>query len=459
MTRLGRVAAVALSAGFALGLAGLAGHLSGDLDQRGRGASVQRATGSGLPGSANPTRAASSVPSVDEQSARISAVQDLLSARAAALKAHDKGAWMATVDRAGSAFGGRQSVAFDNLRKLPLGQFSYGAVQLAPALGQARAIQVGPKAWVATVQGTYSLAGYDLAPRAFDATYTLVRRPTGWRIADDSDGVTSLQFWDLPGLRVIRGGSALVIGNAPEVRMRDYTAIADSAVRRVSGVWGSDWNAHVVIVTPSTTDEFAGLLMRSTDDGLDQVAAITQGEIDPGQRSQGDRVVINPKAFTALQRDGRRVVITHELTHVATRSATTRPVPIWLSEGMADYIGYSGLDLPRTRVSSDLLTLVRQGKGPKTLPTEADFDPARKKIAQYYSASWLAVSRLVDLYGQARVISFYRSIAGELTVDQSAQFDPEAASVQAFPQSFGVTEGQFVDSWKRYLRTLAQARE
>ncbi len=455
MTRLGRIAAIALCAGLALGVTGLAGHLSGDLGLR-LGTSVQRATEGALPGSGGATQAASSVPSVDEQGARMSAAQDLLSARAAAVKANDKDAWMATVDRPSSSFGGRQSQAFDNLIRLPLGQFSYGTVQLAHALGQARAKQVGPQAWVANVRGTYSLAGYDRAPRAFDATYTLVQRPGGWRFADDSDGDPSLQVWDLPGLKVIQGRSALVIGNAPEVRMRDYSAIADSAVSRVEGVWGTDWNAHVVIVTPSTTEEFAGLLRRSSDDGLEQVAAITQGEIDSGQRSQGDRVVINPKAFTALQHNGRRVVITHEVTHVATRSATTRPVPIWLSEGMADYIGYSGLDLPRTRVASDLLTLVRQGKGPKALPTETDFDPARAKIAPSYSASWLAVSRLVDIYGQAKVISFYRAIAGRLPVDESVQFDPDAVAVQAFLRTFGVTQTQFVDDWRRYLRALAQ---
>jgi hypothetical protein len=453
MTRAGRVAAIAVCAALA---AGLAGYVSGDLDLLARSASVPRATGTALPGTDSTTQAASSVPSVDEEGARITAAQDLLSARAAAVKTHNKRAWMATVDLPGSPFGGRQSVVFDNLIKLPLGQFSYGTVQLAPAPGSARVWQVGPKAWVATVSGTYSLAGYDRAPRSFEATYTLVQRSGGWRIADDADGATSLQVWDLPGMRVLRGRSALVIGNAPEARMRDYDAIADSAVRRVSGVWGTDWNSHVVIVTPSTTEEFAELLSRSADDGLDQVAAITQGEIEPGERSQGDRVVINPKAFTALQRNGRRVVITHELTHVATRSSTTGPVPIWLSEGLADYVGYSGLDLPRARIASELLTLVRQGKGPKALPTTADFDPARTKIAPFYSASWLAVSRLVDIYGQARVISFYRAIAGSLTVDQSVQLDPDVVAAQAFPKIFGVTETHFVDGWKRYLRTLAQ---
>ncbi len=457
MTRFGRAAAVALCAGLAIGLVGLARQVSGDLDLRGRAPGAPRATvGTLLPHSRHTIQAASSVPSTDEQSSRIEAAQDLLSTRAAAVKAHDKRSWMATVDVPGSSFGGRQSVVFDNLVKLPLGQFSYGAVRLGPALSPARAGQVGPNAWVATVPGTYLLAGYDLGPRPFEARYTLVQRPGGWRIANDSDGDPSSQVWDLPGLRVIRGRSALVIGNAPEVRMRDYSATADSAVDRVGRVWGTDWNAHVVLVTPSTTGEFARLLMRSNDAGLEQVAAITQGEIEPGQRSQGDRVVINPKAFTALQPKGRRVVITHELTHVATRSATTKPVPIWLSEGMADYVGYSGLDLPRARVASDLLSLVRQGKGPKALPTAADFDPARNKIAPSYSASWLAVSRLVDVYGQAKVISFYRGIAGNVTLDQSVQSDPDVVAMQAFPGSFGVTQATFVDGWRRYLRALAE---
>ena len=455
MTRARRVAAIALCAGLAVGLAG---QLSGKLDLHRGSASVPRATGAAQPGSDSTTQIASSVPTVDEQGARMAAAQDLLSTRAAAVRAQNKSAWMATVDSPGSAFGRRQSVAFDNLIKLPLGQFSYGQVQLAPALAVARARQVGPKAWAATVPGTYLLTGFDRAPRSFEATYTLVQRSGGWRIADDTDGATALQMWDLPGLRVLRGQSGIVIGNAPEARMRDYNAIADSAVRRVSGVWGTDWNAHVVIVTPSTTEEFAKLLLRSADEGLDQVAAVTQGVIDPGQRAQGDRVVINPKAFTALQPNGRRVVITHELTHVATRSSTTRPVPIWLSEGMADYVGYSGLDLPRERVASELLTLVRQGKGPKALPTAADFDPARTKIAPSYSESWLAASRLVDLYGQARVVAFYRAIAGGLTVDQAVQLDPDAIAAQAFPQSFGLTQAQFVEGWKRYLQTLAHTR-
>jgi hypothetical protein len=453
MTRPRHVAVIALCVGLAFGIAG---QLNGNLNLPGTMGSLRQSVVRAQSGAENPNQAASSVPRVDGQAGRLAAVQALLSARAAAVKSRSKSSWMATVDIPGTAFRGRQSVVFDNLLKLPLGQFTYGTAHLAPALTAGRARQVGPKAWAATVEGAYTLVGFDRTSQSFEATYTLVRRPGGWRIADDTDGATSLQLWDLPGMTVLRGKSGIVVGNAPQARMQEYSTIADSAVRRVNGLWGTDWNSHVVIVTPSTTDQFARLLSRTSDDGLDQVAAITQGVIEPGQRAQGDRVVINPKAFTSLQPLGRRVVITHELTHVATRSSTTSPVPIWLTEGMADYVGYSGLDLRRGRVASELLALVRAGKGPKTLPTDVDFDPSRSKIAPSYSASWLAVSRLVDLYGQARVVAFYRAVASAPAGGGTAQPDPESAARLTFPHSFGVTEAQFVGGWRRYLQTLAR---
>lgn len=421
-----------LCVGLALGLTGLAGLAGPGTDRPSR-----------------PSQPASLLPAVDGQSARMAAAQDLLFSRAAAVRARSKRAWMATVDRPGSAFGRRQSLAFDNILKLPISEFSYSAVTSGS---------------VTSVRGSYLLAGFDRTPRSFEATYTLVKRPGGWRISDDSGGSPAIQLWDLPGLQVIRTPSGIVVGNAPMERMRHYGAVADVAVRRVNGVWGTDWNSQVVLVTPSTAEEFTRLLGHSADKEVDrmtlsQVAAVTQGRINPDQRAQGDQIVINPKAFKALQPDGRRMVVTHELTHVAVRSSTTRPVPTWLSEGLADYVGYTDLALPRERVASELLTLVRAGKGPASLPTAADFDTSRIEIATAYSASWLAVCRLVDLYGLARVVAFYRATAGGPTAYKALRLDPDASAALAFPRSFGVTQPQFVEGWQRYLQSLAHKRQ
>jgi hypothetical protein len=460
MSRGRRVAAIALCFGLAVGVAGTVG---GQLDLPGVVGRLGQSTDRVL-GRDGRNQAASPIPKVDE-AARLQAVHRLLSARAAAVGTRNKSAWTATVDvdgkagagTAGTAFRKRQSGVFDNLLKLPLGTFSYGVVRTAPALTATRVRQVGPAAWAATVTGRYLLTGFHKAPQTFETTYTFVHRPGGWRIADDADGVTALQIWDLPGLKVLRGKSVIVIGNAPEARMRAYSTIADTAVRRVSAVWGTGWNSQVVVVTPATDEEFAELLSRSGDKGLDQVAAITQGVVESGRRAQGDRVVINPRAFTALQPTGRRVVITHELTHVAVRSSTTGAVPIWLTEGMAEYVGYSDVDLPRQRVASELLALVRAGKGPTALPKDSDFEPSLTQIAPSYSGSWLAVSQLVDRYGQAKVVRFYRLVASVTAADRVVQPDPEAAAASAFPPSFGMSQAQFVNGWKRYLTTLANA--
>lgn len=451
---------VALTLCLGLGIVGVAGQRTGLVQlPQGIGSPPQNAdTGSGTDtesSTGSTGQSAPQVPNVDDQADRVREAHKLLSARAAAIRDTSKRAWMATVDLGSPAFRARQSVAFDNLITLPLGHFVYTAARPARALSAARALQVGPKAWAASVTGTYAIAGFDRSPQLFDATYTMVQRPGGWRIADDTDGVTPMQIWDLPGMTALPGRSCLVVGNAPRPRMEESRSMSEVAVRRLSGIWGTGWNSRVVIVTPSTGTQFAGLL-RSSGKGLDQVAATTQGVSQPGRRALGDRVVINPQVFTALRPIGRRVVITHELTHVAARSSTTRPVPIWLAEGMADYVGYSGLSIERERVASDLLALVRAGKGPSELPTAADFDPSRTRIATSYSSSWLAVSRLVDLYGQARVVAFYRAAASAPT--SGVRRDPEVTAAAEFLKSFGVTQAVFVAGWKRYLRTLAQAR-
>jgi hypothetical protein len=486
MTGARKVAAFALCVGLAVGVVG---GLILDLPE------VMKVLGSSSDRPSAPGVTTEAAPVLPPADSRVAAAQDILSARAAAVKTQSKPSWMATVDAstppapsgpapsgpapsgpapsgpapsagsaaspaspglATSAFRRRQSMIFDNLVRLSLDEFSYGAVRLAPTLPAKRARQVGPKAWAVVVTGTYSLPGPGRGTQSFEATYTLVERAAGWRIADDSDGARSLQVWDLPGMRVLHSKSAIIIGNAQQAQMQEYSRIADSAVSRVSAVWGRRWNSQVVIVTPATNDEFAKLLLRSGDKGLDQVAAFTQGVTQLGERSQADRVVVNPKAFTALKAVGRGVIITHELTHVAVRSSTTGPVPIWLNEGMADYVGLSGLGLPRERVAKDLLTLVRAGKGPTRLPTDADFDPFRTNIAPSYLGSWLAVSRLVDAHGQGKVVAFYRKIATATTA-VVAQPDVASAAQTEFPRSFGVSEGQFVQEWRRYLTTLAKS--
>ncbi|HEY7721159.1 MAG TPA: hypothetical protein VIB11_04930 [Pedococcus sp.] len=404
---------------------------------------------------APPAASSSPAPTTPDALARESALSDLLRARAAAVLARDRAGFTATLDNPRSGFGLRQLELFDNLSRLPLGTFAYGTPEPAPSLAAERAAQVGPDAWVARVSGRYSLAGYDAGQRSFETHLTVVRRGSAWRLADDSDGGSQPQLWDLPDLTVVRSRTTLVVGSGPASRLREYLRLGDEAVARVSRVWTQPWGSRVVLVVPRTAAQMSRQLGQDAG-SVGQVAAVTDGSLGADGRAGADRVVVNPEALARLQPAGRRVVITHETTHVAVRASTTRPVPLWLSEGMADYVGYSGLGLPRARVAAELLERVRAGQGPTALPSEGDFDPATTTIAPSYNAAWLAVSLIADRHGSKGLVRFYTH-AATLESAQDPPGDPAANTEAAFRDVLGTTGSAFTRDWLGYLRALARS--
>ncbi len=426
---------------------------TGPATATGTGPATATATGTGtIHGTAS--SGASLTPTVDPDEARRRAVVELVGRRALALSSGDKQAWLATVSDPTSPFAQRQAAVFDRMRLLPITDFGQRGVEIAPALSATRAAEVGADAWVSTAHLTYRLAGYDRAPRSFDASFTVVHTPAGWRLADDTDGRTQPQPWDLPSMAVLSSPTTLVIGSAPAATLKDYLALADAAHARIAGIWGSALPG--VLIVPATVDELATQLQRPSSTGLEQVAAITDGPIATGSPATSDRVYLNPQAFARLTADGRRVVVTHELTHVTVRGTTNRPVPIWLSEGFADQVGFTGLNLTPRTVAADLLVKVRAGTGPTRLPVEGDFDPRQGVIAPTYNAAWLAVTRMAQLHGRDKVVAFYRAVAGDLVVDKAIGNDPPAVARQAFGTVLGTSEEAFVADWLAYLKELSR---
>ena len=388
----------------------------------------------------------------DPSTAREDALTALLSARAAAVRDHDRAAFAATLDDPRSGFGLRQLAQYDALAKLPLGSFGYGTPEPAPELGADRVAQLGPQAWVSRVAGHYSLAGYDTASREFESYFTVVRRDAGWRLVDDTDGGTQVQAWDLPSFTVVRSSTTLVMGSGPASRLRPYLALGNLAVKRVDAVWTAPWNSRLVLVVPRTAAQMAEQVGQDKD-SVAQVAAVTDGPFDTTGRAGADRVVVNPGAFATLESRGQQVVVTHEATHVAIRATTDRPVPLWLSEGMADYVGYRDVGATRRQVAAALLAKVRAGSGPKSLPTAGDFDPSRTTIAPSYNAAWLAVTRIVDRYGRKALVRYYLAVATKPSGSSSAT--PDQAAAAAFRTVLGTSQGAFTKEWLGYLRGLA----
>jgi hypothetical protein len=315
-------------------------------------------------------------------------------------------------------------------------------------------VPVAPAAtatWDVEATFDYRIKGFDRAPRRFVLDLTLTASPsrpeglviTGSRPADRP------QPWDVEGMQVRRSRASLVLGSAAGADLDEVLERADRAAREVSAVWGTA--VPTVWVVPSGTDEAERLLGRSPG-GLEGVAAATDGPLEPGQVAGADRIVLSPTAWSSLEPIGREVVMTHELTHVAVRASTTRPVPLWLSEGFAEFVAYRSVDLPDRTIASPLVTRLRDEGLPRHLPGPDRFDPGAGAIASAYGEAWIAVSSLVQAHGQAKVVAFYRAVAGDAAAGSAD--DAEAVVDEALVRVLGTTRVELEQAWLARLRLL-----
>jgi hypothetical protein len=418
-------------------------------------------SGASSPPAAGPSAASPAPPSVspDAQQVRAAALRSLLQVRQRAVLDHDRAAWLSTVDSAQTAFRDAQQAEFANLVKLPITRWTYTYDGPGPQLSSARRAALGAGAWVADVGLGYRFGAADRSDVHSTEALTIARAGGRWVVAGNTDGATDTEVWDLAPLTVVHGRRSVVIGVGAASTLRPFAAQADDAVARVSQIWGSAWPRRVVVLVPRTQAQMGRLLDRPSA-SLSQIAAVTTGELTAaaGEPAGGaDQIIVNPSGFAKLSSLGRRVVITHETTHVAVRASTPHAVSIWLSEGFADYIGFSGLGLPRTQVAADVLGQVRRGLGPKHLPVDSDFDASQTTIGPSYSASWLACELIADRYGQAKLVALYRAASGAVSAPGvTAGQSPDRATGAAFDAVLGVSEPSFTKTWLRYLTSLSR---
>jgi hypothetical protein len=442
-----RVSLIALGLVAAVGLAGGTAALLEPNRTRLAGSAVRSGTAT-TPGQ----------DSTEQATTAKSALLQLLAVRATAVLAKDKNSYLATIDPQAGSFRSRQGRAFDSLTALPLRSWEYSVTVTDPfELSSARRAILGPSAWTVEVALRYQIEGYDEAQSKLRLYYTVVQRDGRWFLASDGDGSdagrrSQVGLWDLGRINVVAGDHSLVLGLGSTSRIRPFAADADAAVTRVTGVWGADWPGKVIVVVPDTQHQMERLA--GVEDGLyDQIAAVTRRETGrQADDSAGDRVIVNPELWTQLGTLGRRVVMTHEITHVATHDATTSSTPTWLSEGFADYVAYRGLRVPVAVSAQDVLAAVRRGRLPKALPTLQDFEPTNQRLAEVYESAWLACRLLADRYGQDKLARFYRAVGtGDLGAGPSgAPLDP------AFEAVFDLTTAGFTSQWRSYLESLAK---
>jgi hypothetical protein len=386
--------------------------------------------------------------------ARTTAIRELLHRRADALLTRDRAAWRSTLDPTRPEFRRQQMRVFDNLREVPLRSWSYSfsSMRAQPTVG--RSDRYGVESWApATLRVHYRLKGFDRRSTSLWQYPTFVRRGDEWFIASFSDFAhdgrhTSRDVWDFGPVSVVRTDNVLVLGHPDQlVTMQGLAAEVEADIPRVNAVWGTDWAQRVVVIAPSTQHELSEVV---NDFGnLSDIAAVATAEVTAGIGDPdpvGDRIGINPANWPKLSLLGRRIVITHELTHVASRGVTSGSTPKWLAEGFADYVGYLDSGVPTTFVAQDLRDDVVAGKVPRAFPSDAGFRGSSQRLSESYEASWLVCRLIADRWGQDALVRFYKEV-GDSQERSAAALDAAADKV------LHVSAHELLARWRSYLRS------
>jgi hypothetical protein len=260
------------------------------------------------------------------------------------------------------------------------------------------------------LQLRYRFKGQDASPVLGELSYTFVLTRSGWRIGGQGDTRRhDVQIWDAAPVRTRRTGRTLVVHHpGSESFAARVLEAAERGYGEVAATWNGRWERKVVILVPRDQHE-AGRLLEVRD--LSQIAAISSSSVEsgPGGKVLGNRIVVNTTLLAPASRAALQNVVTHEMTHVATR--TLAAVPLFLAEGFAEYTALRPFrNLPPRLTRPALAERVRARRFDGRLPSARDLRGRDGQVA-YDEASSFCLW-VVERYGEGRLRSLYRAFSG-----------------------------------------------
>ncbi|WP_020390382.1 hypothetical protein [Kribbella catacumbae] len=380
---------------------------------------------------------------------RAAAGQAVLQKMADAIQEESKASFLSTIDPKATEFDELARTIYSNLGKLPLATFQLRYVSDdTGALPPDRKSELGgTESWLAQVEVSWQLTGFDTKPARETLPVTFVTRDDTTYAASFSERFVAGQrrpIWALGGIEVAKGEHSLVISLDSQADADEYATVTDRAVESVTKVWGKNWKKKAVVYLPAKQTQMESVL-GAQPGTYTQIAAVTMAELDTPLVGAPLRIVANPKLFEELGKQGRRIVLTHETTHVAS-IATASPVPLWLAEGFADYVAFTAVSVQDESAAKELFKAVRAGKVPKSLPAPEAFAASSAELPLAYESGWLACRLISEREGQSKLVKFYRAV--------HASKSPTGLA-DAFRTVLGTTEQEFVADWQKYLKRLA----
>lgn len=307
--------------------------------------------------------------------------------------------------------------------------------------------------WVAPVELHYALGGarapgIDEPELVVNEQMVVARYDDDWKVVGDATliggNAPATVLWELAGLRVddvpTAGGTSVIASYPGTADIVDRTrGLLPGAVRAVEAFWGADWPRKVVVVATGTGRQFTQVSGAPDADGAAAAATVFTG-IDADKTVRGQRVVLTPNA-QQIPAPALGVVLRHEITHVATRSITSAKAPLWVTEGLAEYVGRKDTYRRLADAAPDLASAVRSGSGPRTLPADADFAVSGPRAGLAYQSAWSLWAFIATRFGEDKLKTLYRrAAAGDAAVADAA-----------ISSELKITGGDLVTQWRRWL--------
>ncbi len=383
---------------------------------------------------------------------RTAASQHTLDALLAAAQSDHRAAFDDQLADPGSSFADR---LFGNLTRLPTAAVQFRAEPRTADLS-ATELALWPTGWAQQVD-VASRVEHDTGPSTYQVWFVFTAAGGRTDLAALADGPAtdppSRPLWLTESVRMISGPGATVLAGGDRADLTGWLRRAESAERAVRARIGqlgataggssgrSSGRRGLVIELPSSEQAFDQVLGVAPG-SYDQIAAVAWPEgPDPG--TSAVRVVVNPGPAATLDEDRLGVLLTHEVTHVLTGSATS-PAPMWLVEGFADWVAFDRLPAAAPPTRDEVLTDVRKHGVPTAFPSDSDFRPDATDLDLTYGRAWLLCSFVAGTWSDADLVRLYAAVDGGT---------PLATAV---PEVLGVDEPTLLRRWQ--ARLTAQSR-
>lgn len=369
--------------------------------------------------------AATAVPTPSSPPTPFDAATSALEAQAKALLAGDENGWLAVVDPKQPKLVARYRGLYQRLRGLDVSHFTYHTFMVDAGKAGAGTVGVGADIAYCFSMDTcpdYTREQWDGPPR-ISQLLTLKKVADRYVItklakAKEPNDLQPVP-WENTDLVFARGDRVTVAG--PRSQKRNLARVlpvaekAAAASDRFAGFLGTPQKRYRIYLADKKT-------WRSWFGG--EKGKWTIAYAMPLNEAQTD-VVLNT-GEVIVDRQLLDETIRHELGHVVTLSGATvrdHDEDLWLSEGVAEYIGAAPRSATASWRRASVRATVRGSRKPTTIAVEAPGDDASAREGDaFYGLGHFAVDCLAQTYGERKMFDFVRlALRQDNTYDQASQ--------------------------------------